>query len=135
VFNAVINVPFVPGAQEFLENYHEKIPLYVVSATPEEELLRIIRMRAMSQYFRKVFGAPRKKTDCINEILVLTGSPPDTALFVGDARNDFEAARASGVRFIGRIRPGDKNRFSGLAAVETIIQDLCELSEYIGVHQ
>jgi HAD superfamily hydrolase (TIGR01549 family) len=133
VFEEIVKVPFVPGAQEFLECYHTKIPLFVVSATPEKELLQIIQKRNMSHYFRKVYGAPRKKSDCITEIVKLTGSPPDTVLFVGDARNDLDAARTAGVRFIGRIKPGDENRFYGLSGIELVIPDLHELARYIEV--
>jgi beta-phosphoglucomutase-like phosphatase (HAD superfamily) len=135
VFKKVIKVPFVPGAQEFLETYHSKIPLYVVSATPEEELIQIIHKRGLSHYFRKVFGAPRNKTECMREIVKLTGSPKEFVIFIGDAKNDFEAARAAGVRFIGRIKPGDENRFSGLTGVEAAIPDLYELARYIEVHK
>ena len=135
VFNEVIKTPFVPGAQEFLKTYHTKIPLYVVSATPEEELIQIIQKRGMSHYFRKVFGAQRKKAECITEIVKLTGSPPESMIFVGDAKNDYDAARTAGVRFVGRIKPGDKNRFSGLTGVESVIPDLYELTQYIEVQQ
>jgi HAD superfamily hydrolase (TIGR01549 family) len=135
VFEEVIKASFVPGAQEFLETYHTKIPLYVVSATPEDELCQIIQKRGLAHYFRKMFGAPRKKTECIKEILNLTGISPDSVIFVGDAKNDFEAARAAGVRFVGRIKSGNANRFSGLSGVETVIPDLHELARYIGVQQ
>jgi len=135
VFKEVIKAPYVHGAQEFLETYYKKIPLYVVSATPEKELIQILQERGISHYFAKVFGAPRKKTDCISEVLTLTGSPPDSVIFVGDAKNDFEAAQATGVRFIGRINPGDENRFAGLTGIEVIIPNLYELARYIEVHQ
>lgn len=135
VFNEVIKAPFVPGAQEFLKKYHARKPLYVVSATPEEELWQIIQKRGMAHYFREVYGAPRKKSDCIKEILNLTGISPDTVIFVGDAKNDLEAARTAGVRFIGRIKSGDGNRFTGVVGVEAVIPDLHELSRYIEVHQ
>ena len=135
VFKEMIKVPFVPGAHEFLETYHSKIPLYVVSATPEEELIQIIHKRGLSSYFRKVFGAPRKKTECIRDIIKHTGCPKKFIIFIGDAKNDFEAARSAGVRFIGRIKPGDENRFSGLTGVEQVIPDLYELARYIEVHK
>lgn len=135
VFEKVIKTPFVPSAQEFLEKYSTIIPLYVVSATPENELQKIVKNRGLSQYFRKVFGAPRKKTACIQEILDFSGVTPDDVIFVGDARNDFEAARAVGVRFIGRIKPGDENRFEGLAGIDALIPDLNELGRYIEVNR
>lgn len=135
VSKEVIKVPFVPGAHEFLEICHSKIPLYIVSATPEEELTQIIQNRRLSHYFKKVFGAPRKKTECITEIVTLTGSPPGSVIYVGDAKNDFDAARAAGIRFIGRVKEGDENRFAGLTGVETVISDLHELTRYIEVYQ
>jgi phosphoglycolate phosphatase-like HAD superfamily hydrolase len=134
VFEQVIKTPFVPGAQEFLEKYHMTIPLHVVSATPEEELQQIVKSRGLSHYFRKVFGAPRKKSECIREILEFSGVSPDSMIFVGDAKNDFEAARVTGVRFLGRIKMGDKNRFLGLTCVEAIVMDLFELARYIEGH-
>jgi beta-phosphoglucomutase len=134
VFNEVIKAPFVPGAQEFLKTFYSKIPLYVISATPEEELNQIIQKRDLSHYFRKVFGAPRKKTECISDIKKITGFSPEFVLFVGDAKNDYEAAKAAGIRFIGRIKPGDENRFEGLTGIDALIPDLYELGRYIEVN-
>jgi len=135
VFQEVIKTQFVPGAQEFLEKYHATKPLYIVSATLEEELWQIIQKRGMAHYFRGVYGAPRKKSECIKEILNLTGISPDSVIYVGDAKNDLEASRTAGVRFIGRVNSGDENRFTGLVGVEAVIPDLHELAQYIEVHQ
>jgi len=134
VFEEMIKTPFVPGAHDFLEKYYTTMTLYIVSATPEEELIRIIRARKISHYFRRVYGAPRKKADCIREIIKYTGPYPDSVIFVGDAKNDFEAAQAIGVRFIGRIKPGDENRFLGLSGIDALIPDLHELARYIEVN-
>jgi phosphoglycolate phosphatase-like HAD superfamily hydrolase len=133
VFKEGIKAQFVTGAREFLETYHAKIPMYIVSATPEVELIQTIQKRKMSHYFRKVFGAPRKKSECITEIIKLTGSPPEFVIFVGDAKNDYCAAQTAGVHFIGRIKEGDKNRFAGLTVIETVIPDLNEFARYIEV--
>jgi beta-phosphoglucomutase len=133
VFEEVIKVPYVSGACEFLETYHSKIPLYIVSATPEEELNQIIQKRGLSRYLRKTFGAPKKKGECIEEILKSGNYSPEQVIFVGDAKNDFEAAHAAGIRFIARVKPGDDNRFKGLVGVEVEIPDLYELTRYIEV--
>lgn len=132
VFDKVIKTPFVPGAQEFLITNYRKIPLYVISATPEEELIQIMEKRELTPYFRKIFGAPRKKTDCIAEIVSLTGVPPGSVVFVGDAKNDYNAACSAGVRFIGRVKPGDENKFKGLAGVDAVIPDMNDLEKHIG---
>lgn len=131
VFDAVLIIPFVPGAQEFLEKYSPQVPLYIVSATPEKELHEIVQKRGLSPYFQKVFGAPRKKSDCIREILESTGNSPESVLFIGDARNDLEAAKASGVRFVGRVKSGDRNHFVGATGVDEIIPDLFSLGQFV----
>jgi beta-phosphoglucomutase len=131
VFLAVINVPFVPGAEEFLNRWSEAIPLYIVSATPETELMEIVRARKLTRYFRKVYGAPRKKADCIREILMDSGSPGSKVLFVGDALNDLAAAQAAGVKFVGRVADGGQDIFRQSAGVEKVVTDLTGLSGYL----
>ncbi len=131
VFQAVINVPFVPGAEEFLKKYRSAISLYVVSATPEQELKEIIQERNLTSCFRDVYGAPRKKAECIGEILRKSGISASDALFVGDALNDLAAAQSSGVKFIGRVGEGEENIFRSSTGVETVIMDLYDLAAYL----
>ena len=133
VFQSVINAPFVPGAREFLEHWSAKIPLYIVSATPEPELKEIVQKRNLTLFFRNVYGAPRKKAECISEIYTTSGMPASDILFVGDALNDLAAARASGVKFIGRVAAGEINIFRNCHGVERVIKDLNELSEFLEV--
>ncbi|KUG20535.1 putative haloacid dehalogenase-like hydrolase [hydrocarbon metagenome] len=131
VFDAVVGAPFVKGAYEFLERFHRILPLYIVSATPEPELLEIIRRRSLEGFFRKVYGAPRTKADCIREILETSGAEPKETLFVGDAPNDWQSARETGVRFVARLTHGEPNRFINLAGVEWFVTDLNGLRDYI----
>jgi len=131
VEEAVKAAPFVEGAPEFLERMHRSYKLYIVSATPEEELVRIVQKRRISNRFSGVFGAPVKKTDNIRMILKKNGILAHDAVFVGDAVNDWEAAQQTGVRFIGRIKQGDPDRFGRRDGIEKKIADLHELIEYI----
>jgi len=131
VFERVLNVPFVPGAGEFLKKYSSIIPLYIVSATPEQELREIIQARDLTPFFRNVYGAPRKKAECISEILTKSGVTAYDIVFVGDALNDLAAARLSGVTFIGRVKSGEKNIFRNCMDVKTVITDLYDLAAHI----
>jgi phosphoglycolate phosphatase-like HAD superfamily hydrolase len=121
----------VPGAKEFLDVFSRRLPLFVVSATPEEELRSIISRRGLEGYFRGIYGAPTTKTDAITEILERTGSTRDETLFVGDAVNDLNAARSCGIRFVGRQPPDDPGRFAGDEGVEAVVADLAGLSRYL----
>ncbi|MGC9436289.1 MAG: HAD family hydrolase, partial [Methanomicrobiales archaeon] len=131
VFDGMLRVPFVDGACDLLERYHGDIPLYVVSATPEEEIREIVKHREIDRFFDGVYGSPRSKADCIRDILEEHEIAPREALFIGDAPNDWEAAQATGVRFIARVMPGDENRFEGVPGVEAIVRDLLEAREYL----
>jgi beta-phosphoglucomutase len=131
VVDGVVSSAFVNGAEEFLQRFSVRVPLFVVSASPQEELESIIRRRGLSPYFRKVYGAPTRKEAAIQEILSLTGSSPGEALFVGDAVNDLEAAKAAGVRFAGRQPPEEPDRFRGVEGVEAVVPDLAGLSRYL----
>lgn len=131
VFDKVIKTPFVPGAQEFLKGNYRRFTLYVVSATPEDELRQIIEKRGLAGYFHGIYGAPVKKTEHIRRILSETKSRKEDTLFIGDALNDLLAAESSGIRFIGRVLPGERNYFIGNPAVEHTITTLFDLNELI----
>lgn len=110
VEEAVIVAGWVPGAREFLEGWHARVPLFVASGTPEEELLRIIERRGMTRYFAGVAGAPRKKGAILRDFLAREGVAPARLLMVGDAMTDYDGATEAGVPFLG-IAPGGTNPF------------------------
>jgi HAD superfamily hydrolase (TIGR01549 family) len=131
VVDGVIHSPFVTGAEEFFAEFCATIPLYISSATPEEEMRHIIRARKIDHCFRAVYGAPRPKEEAIRDILVREHAHPGTVVFVGDAVNDLRAARAAGVRFIGRLLADEPDRLSGLPGVEAVVRDLRELADVV----
>lgn len=98
----IIECSFVRGAEEFLEYFSTSLPLYLASATPQEELESIIKARTIDSYFAGVYGNPWQKTDAIRQILELECVSPDSAVYVGDTRDDYEVAEALGVIFVGR---------------------------------
>ena len=110
VEEAVIDAAWVPGAHEFLEDWHARLPLYVASGTPEEELIRIVGRRGMSHFFKGVAGAPSKKGAILRNFIGRSGVSPERMLMVGDAMTDFDGAVEAGVSFLG-IAPAGANTF------------------------
>lgn len=104
VEDAVVASPWVPGAREFLETCHARLPLFVASGTPDAELKRIIARRAMTDYFVAVYGAPATKSEIVARILRERNLRAETVLMVGDSRADYEGASSAGVRFLARVR-------------------------------
>jgi len=131
VFEPVVASPFVPGAREFLERYYRVYDLYVVSATPQEEMQAIVTARRLDAYFKGVFGSPIKKDEHARRIITEHGYDPKTVISIGDGLSDYEAARAVGCDFIARVPLGEPNRFNGLLGVRAIIHDLTGIETYL----
>lgn len=131
VEDVVAQAPYVDGARHFLDVMSKSYRLYIVSATPQEELKRIVDQKGISRYFVGVFGSPEKKTDHIIRIITENNLSQNDVLFVGDAANDWDAAQKCGIRFIGRIKPGDPNIFANIPDVKCTITTLYDLITYL----
>lgn len=125
VVDAVVDSVWVEGARELLDGLVGRLPLFVVSGTPEPELHDIVSRRGMDDYFVSVRGSPPDKITVIRELLDAHDLPAEQVLFVGDAMTDHDAAQATGLRFIGRVPPGEENPFPAATA---IVPDLTALS-------
>lgn len=128
VYHKVLKCPFVEGAQEFLEKHYQRIPLFIASGTPEQEIKSIIKERGLDKYFRGVFGSPSKKKDIILKIIKEFNFNPQEIIFIGDAIEDYNGARGAGVKFIGRIT--ENSSFEGLK-VDGVIHNLFNLERAI----
>ena len=104
VFSEIRQCPFVTGAREFLNYFHGKIPLYIVSINPYRELQDIMQTRRLKKYFKKVYCDPWRKRDALKDILKREGIFGKEAIFIGDQQGDYTAAKKAGVLFIGRGR-------------------------------
>ena len=111
VVEAVIASKPVPGANELVYKEATRIPLFIVSGTPEIELNTIVTRRGLEPYFTEVRGSPKSKQTLIAEILSTQGFTPTRVLMIGDALIDYQSARTNNVAFLGRVRTEDKSPF------------------------
>jgi len=102
VIDKVVSAPWVPGAKEFIEKHHESYPFYIISGTPEDELIQIVQRRGIEKYFKETLGSPKSKDILIKSVLEKYSLNPEEVLFVGDAQNDWNAAKKTNVKFILR---------------------------------
>lgn len=109
----VINAPFVAGAREFLDKFYRQYGIYIISATPREEIKEIIAARKMSGYFQGIFGAPQKKPVAVKKIILKDKLGRNEAVYIGDALSDYQAAVANGINFIARIH-NNESLFAGI---------------------
>ena len=102
VFKRIVECPYVNGAEEFLAHFWSRIPLYLASASPVEELGKILEARDLKKYFKNIYAIPWAKMDVIQDILKRENILPEEAVFIGDAFEDYRAAQSTGIFFIGR---------------------------------
>ena len=101
----VIAAPLFDGVLDFLEAMD--LPVAVASATPTDELRRIIDAKCIERFFVAVEGSPRSKGDIVTEYVTRLSSDPKRVLMVGDQPSDLAAATQAGTDFIAIVAPGD----------------------------
>lgn len=126
VFTGIVECPYVKGAIELLDTYRDKLPIYLASRSPADELDKILDARSLKKYFKKVYAVPWIKTDAIQDITFRENISPEQIVFVGDSHEDFAAARATGAFFIGR----DSGK-SFFGAKIPIFKDLIEVQKFL----
>ena len=97
----VIDAGFISGALNFLEKNFNKLDLHLSSATPHEELIEILIKKNIFKYFKSVAGSPKTKESHINELLSNEKFHKERVVYVGDSQHDMNAARKTGIHFIG----------------------------------
>ena len=123
VVNRVTLAPEIPGAGLALIRLKGKIPLFATSATPQDELKRILTARGDEHFFSEIFGWPMTKKAAITSVLEKYSLNPLESVLIGDSIQDFEAARAAGVRFI--LVTGQSNH--QICDADASIKDLTKL--------
>ncbi len=117
------------GARDFLVAMRNRIPLVVVTGTPQEVIDETMHFFSIGVYFREVCGYPPVKAEHLQKQLQKRNLRPEQTLYVGDAIKDFEAAQAVGMPFIG-INHGE-NPFAGLP-IEREFRGLGDLVSQFG---
>ena len=124
----VIDAEPVKGSLEFLSNHKNNYDFAVVSGSDQEELRDVCKARKIDHLFLEILGSPTSKESNIVLLLTKMGWGRKSCLFIGDSINDFDAARANGIDFIGR----NSNLINwGLMGNLTVVDDLSELHLYL----
>ncbi len=113
VRDEVVAAPFVPGALTTLQHLQQaKVPCFVVSGTPAQEMRDIVQRKGLATYFAEVHGSPEVKAAIIADILKRYAFFADQCLFIGDALADYRAARDTGLHFLGIVPQGKHSIFA-----------------------
>jgi phosphoglycolate phosphatase-like HAD superfamily hydrolase len=117
VADEIRRCPFVHGVIPFIEERSRELPLFIVSATPERELVSIARERGLHQFFKGIYGSPPSKISLLRSIHEELRQPPESLLLIGDTLHDYRAATEIGTRFIGRTGGTNASPFASYSVV------------------
>lgn len=96
----IIEAPEIPGVTGFLAVVSRSHMTAVLSSTPHETLLHILKQRGWRGYFKVMQGAPVDKAAWLKGFRAEHGFRGDAVVFFGDAREDALAVQAAGCAFI-----------------------------------
>jgi len=106
VEDAVVNSNWVPGVLEVVNNCKiENQHFVLVTATPQDEIERILIRLNIISLFSDIFGSPMIKSDAINICLKLYNVKAEESIMIGDSIADFEASQKTGADFLLRRTP------------------------------
>ena len=98
----VVSAPWIDGAKEYIEAHAKKQILYIVSATPQQEIVSILKSLKIAHYFTGIVGSPCSKKRAIMNTLKIENILPYDSVFIGDSRLDYESAISCGIPFVLR---------------------------------
>ena len=127
VEDEVTKAPWINGAKSFLEKNYKKFKLFIASATPQDELIRIVKNRSMNSFFHNIYCAPKSKIQNIAKIISENNYDRTEIIMIGDAVSDYQGAIANGIDFIGI---GEDERLFPQSKV--VLPDLGRIQEYVG---
>lgn len=100
VFEKIIKVKFIKGANEFIVENYKNYDLHISSATPQNELINICKKRKINHFFKTINGSPITKRQHIKYIKKKYNLRLNEIIYIGDSYNDFKAAKDSNINFI-----------------------------------
>lgn len=100
----ILKASSVEGSLEMLNYFMDRVPMYLASATPDEEILFLVRARSLEKFFKKIYGSKTAKSHALFEIIQQGGGKnAKEVLFIGDSPEDYKSGEEAGVTFIGRV--------------------------------
>ena len=118
VLDRVITSAWVAGVEDYLRLNRYGQNFILVTATPHEEIEKILIALNLVSCFSAVFGAPLTKEFAIRETMLKFNLTSDQCLMVGDAVQDLKAANNNLIPFLLRSHPDNVTIFAEYSGPE-----------------
>tara|TARA_B100001250_G_scaffold253209_1_gene217725 strand:- start:1499 stop:2140 length:642 start_codon:yes stop_codon:yes gene_type:complete len=91
----------IPGAYKFLQILKkQKSKMILCSATPINELKKILGNRKLDKFFDIICGYPNKKDEFISNLIIKKKYNKTQIVYFGDSNSDYLAAKKNNIDFI-----------------------------------
>lgn len=99
--NRVLEAPFIKGALSLLELLkREGRRIFLISATPEEEIKYIVKKRRLKRFFTDIKGSPQRKKENLKYFIKRYKLNSAEILYFGDSKQDRDAACSLNIDFV-----------------------------------
>ncbi|MFV0565527.1 MAG: HAD family hydrolase [Flavobacteriaceae bacterium] len=85
----------------FIKENYQKYNFHIVSGSDQEELRFLCKKLGLYPCFISIYGSPTPKKQLVASLLEKGGYNTHEVCLIGDSINDFEAAKANNITFIG----------------------------------
>jgi len=99
IFRRLKSIQPLRGALEYLA-IHKGINKYIISGSPNNDVTYLIKKLKLTKSFKSIKGGPLNKKKEITNIKILEKVKAQDIVYFGDQKNDYIAAKSTGVGFI-----------------------------------
>jgi len=108
VVKKVLAAPYIKGALAFIKRLgHLGKDCFIISGTPQKEIRHILKYKKINKLFKETAGSPDNKTENLRKIMDKYDISPKQAIYFGDAKSDYKAAKKRKIVFIGLVQNKD----------------------------
>ena len=100
IFRRLADFKPLNGFLEYL-TIHKKINKYIISGAPHSDITCLVDKFKLLKHFKSVKGGPLVKKDEIIDVKILEKVKGEEIIYFGDQKNDYIAAKAAEIRFVG----------------------------------
>ena len=102
ILKKMFKVKYVYGVKKFIYTLKKNHKIFLLSATPQNELESILKNKDINNFFVYIGGSPKNKTFHIKKIIKKERIETNKSLYFGDSLSDYNVAKKFNFEFILR---------------------------------
>jgi len=112
VQNEILRMNFNKNLINFLKK--KKIKFYISTGTDQSEIIKLCKLKKISNFFIKIYGSPKTKIQHISDIIKKNNVSKKKILFIGDSITDYKAAKMKKIDFLCKSNSENKDIFRNI---------------------